>query len=157
MDIIEIIFGGISVIGTGVSIYGAIISSRESKKAQKYLDEINAKKSALDLGVLCTRTDNLHKDIYNTMLARRATRGARKEFDTYRKWCDEITLILNAMPIDMVTSISNFEEVKGIINSCILDERSMHDIELGDGSSFQKVESIIYNTNKEIKNRINEL
>lgn len=80
MDILNIIFGIIGAIGAGFSIYGAVRSTKASKKAKGYVEEIEAKKIALDLGRLKVNLDNLHKEIYELMNSKRLTRSCYCNF-----------------------------------------------------------------------------
>jgi hypothetical protein len=60
MDKVNFVFGVIGTIGSLASIYGAFKSTKKSNKAKRYLDEINIKKTAIELGSLKEKLNNLH-------------------------------------------------------------------------------------------------
>ncbi|MTI70078.1 MAG: hypothetical protein FH751_07495 [Firmicutes bacterium] len=144
----------LGIIGAVVSVFAAIKSIKGSKSAKEYLEEINTKKTAIELGRLKKSLNNLHGEVYKFMLAKETSRVTDREKQKYQEWLNIITNILLQSPKECKEVISGLEEVRDILNSHVYENKSLHNTQKGKESSFQYIEGVLYKTVQLINNKV---
>lgn len=138
------IFDVIGVIASLISIFGAIKSTKESKNAKEYLEEINVKKNAIELWNFKESINNLHSEVNKSMFSKITSRNFNKEKQMYEKWLNILNRILLQPPKEYKEVILGLEEIRDILNSHTYQNRSLHNTEIEDESSFQYIEGVLY-------------
>lgn len=154
MDEINFVFGIIGIIGSIVSIVGAIKSIKGSKDAKIYLEEIDIKKTVIEAWDIKEKTNNLHSEVNKLMFSKILSRSFNKEKQKYEEWLYILNKILLQSPKEYEEIISGLEEVRGILNSHIYKNESLHNTKIGEESSFQYIEGVLYKTTQLINKKI---